>query len=142
MIKLLIVNGPNLNLLGSREPVIYGDKSFPDFFEKLKKKFTEINFEYFHSNHPGKIIDRLHDADKEKLNGIILNAGAYTHTSLALADAISAIKTPVVEVHISNIYNREKIRQNSFISPNCKGIITGFGLDSYTLAVISFLGGM
>lgn len=132
--KILIINGPNLNLLGTREPQIYGNLTFLEYFEQLKSKsFCEL--EYFHSNIEGEIIDKL---QASKVDGIILNAGAYTHTSIAIRDCISAIETPVVEVHISNITKREIFRHDSFISPVCVGCIFGFGLESYELAVLYF----
>lgn len=134
--KILIINGPNLNLLGVREPGIYGNNSMEYCLSSLKGKYPEANIEYYQSNHEGEIIDKLHQVGfDDSFAGIILNAGAYTHTSLAIADAISAIKIPVIEVHISNIHAREEIRHNSMISSVCKGIIAGFGLNSYRLAV-------
>lgn len=136
--KILIINGPNLNLLGKREPGIYGNESFETYFVKIRAFFPEIDFEYFQSNVEGEIVNKLHDAGFSA-DGIIINAGAYTHTSVAIRDAISAIKTPVVEVHISNTLTREKFRHKSVIGPVCKGCIMGFGLDSYRLAVLSFL---
>ncbi|MCW3806270.1 type II 3-dehydroquinate dehydratase [Plebeiibacterium marinum] len=136
--KLLILNGPNLNLLGKREVNIYGNQSFDDYFIKIQKKYPEIDMEYYQSNSEGKIIDKIHETGFD-FDGIILNAGAYTHTSVAIADAISGITTPVVEVHISNVFKRESFRHHSFISPVCKGTIAGFGLKSYDLAVESFL---
>lgn len=136
--KIIIINGPNLNLLGVREKSIYGDSDFESFFTSLKKRFTQLELEYFQSNIEGELIDQLH-ATGFSYDGIILNAGAYTHTSVALRDAISAIKTPVVEVHISNILTREHFRHESVIGPSCKGSIMGFGLDSYRLAIESFL---
>ena len=136
--KLIIINGPNLNLLGVREPSVYGNQSFVDYLEALKKKFPSVQIEYFQSNVEGEIINKLHEVGFT-LDGIILNAGGYTHTSVAIADAISAIKTPVIEVHISNIYAREEFRHNSLIAGKCKGSISGFGLDSYRLAVESFV---
>lgn len=136
--KLIIINGPNLNLLGVREPSVYGSQSFADYLNDLRKKFSSVHIDYFQSNVEGEIINKLHEVGFS-LNGIILNAGGYTHTSVAIADAISAIKTPVIEVHISNIYAREEFRHNSIIAGKCKGSISGFGLDSYKLAVESFL---
>ena len=136
--KLLIINGPNLNLLGSREPDTYGNQTFDDYFQNLKHKFQNEELEYFQSNIEGEIIDKLHSADKE-FDGIILNAAAYTHTSIGIGDAVKAIATPVVEVHISNTSAREEFRHKSFIAPNAKGVILGFGLQSYELAVHSFL---
>lgn len=136
--KILILNGPNLNLLGKRETNIYGTRSFEDFFENLKKNYPNISLSYFQSNIEGEIISKLHEVGFE-YDGIILNAGAYTHTSIGIGDAIKAIETPVVEVHISNTFSRETFRHQSYISPNVKGIIIGFGLQSYKLAIESFL---
>lgn len=134
--NILIINGPNLNLLGVREPSVYGHTSFDDFMESLRGLYPQIAFDCFQSNHEGAIIDRLHsDGFNGRYAGIILNAGAYTHTSLAIADAIAAIEVPVVEVHISNVAAREEIRHRSLIAPVCRGSIAGFGLDSYRLAV-------
>lgn len=134
--KILIINGPNLNLLGVREPGIYGSATFDSALERLRGLYPDIELEYFQNNHEGAIIDRLHAAGfGDAYAGIILNAGAYTHTSLAIADAIAAIKVPVVEVHISNVAAREEIRHRSLIAPVCRGSIAGFGLDSYRLAV-------
>lgn len=133
--KLLIINGPNLNLLGVREPGIYGSRNFTDYLNDLKKEFPDDEISYFQSNHEGAIIDQLHSVGFGQVDGIVLNAGAYTHTSVAIADAISAIKTPVVEVHISNINKREDFRHHSFLTPVCAGIIAGFGLDSYRLGL-------
>lgn len=139
MKNILIINGPNLNLLGKREPSIYGNESFESFLTSLRKDFSgNISIEYFQSNCEGAIIDKLHEAGFST-DGIILNAGAYTHTSLAIADAVSAISTPVVEVHISNVFARENIRHHSFLSPVCAGTIGGFGLNSYRLAILNFL---
>ncbi|MFA6923520.1 MAG: type II 3-dehydroquinate dehydratase [Bacteroidales bacterium] len=135
--RLIIINGPNLNLLGKREKSIYGEKSFEEYFKQLKKKYKNISIEYFQSNVEGEIINKLHDTGFS-YNGIILNAGGYTHTSVAIADAVASITAPVVEVHISNIYAREEFRKNSLLSAKCKGVITGFGLDSYRLAVEFF----
>lgn len=131
---ILIVNGPNLNLLGVREPSIYGSRGFESYLEELRRLYPDTNIEYYQSNHEGDIIDKLHEKGFSA-HGIILNAGAYTHTSLAIADAISAIKSPVIEVHISNVHKRETVRHHSFIAPVCKGTICGFGLDSYRLAL-------
>lgn len=134
--KILIINGPNLNLLGVREQGIYGSATFDSALERLRGLYPDIELEYFQSNHEGAIIDRLHAAGfGDAYAGIILNAGAYTHTSLAIADAIAAIKVQVVEVHISNVAAREEIRHRSLIAPVCRGSIAGFGLDSYRLAV-------
>ncbi len=137
--NITIINGPNLNLLGTREPGIYGNSSFESVLQQLRKKYGNVNITYFQSNHEGDIIDRLQEIGFGDADGIILNAGAYTHTSLAIADCIAAIKTPVVEVHISNVHAREEIRHHSMISRVCKGIIIGFGTDVYRLAIESFL---
>lgn len=136
--RILIMNGPNLNLLGKREPSIYGDNSFEYYLEVLRKRYPNVSIDYYQSNVEGLLIDKLH-ADGFDVDGIILNAGAYTHTSIALHDAIKAISSPVIEVHISNVYSREPFRHKSMIAPACKGTIAGFGLDSYRLAVESFL---
>lgn len=138
--KLLIMNGPNLNLLGIREKNIYGEQSFESYFEELKQKFPDIELDYYQSNVEGELINRIHEA-RGVYDGIVLNAGGYTHTSVALADAIGGVKAqlPVVEVHISCILAREEFRHISLIAPNCKGSIMGFGLDSYRLAILSFL---
>jgi 3-dehydroquinate dehydratase-2 len=138
--KIQIINGPNLNLLGIRETGIYGEVNFDSFLEKLKKEFPDVEISYFQSNIEGEIIDKLHQTGF-LVDGIILNAAAYTHTSVAIGDAVKAIKTPVIEVHISNIFSREDFRHISFISPNCRGSIAGFGLQSYRLALLSFLEG-
>lgn len=135
--KILIVNGPNLNLLGKREPSVYGTKTFEDYFIELKSKFPDLELSYFQSNVEGELINKIHEVGFS-YDGIVLNAGAYTHTSVALRDAISGIETPVIEVHISNTHQREEFRHKSFISPVCKGVILGFGLDSYRLALASF----
>ncbi|MBO5296296.1 MAG: type II 3-dehydroquinate dehydratase [Candidatus Homeothermus sp.] len=137
--NITIINGPNLNLLGVREPGIYGNEGFASYLTKLRNQYPEIAIEYFQSNHEGAIIDKLHEEGFGKSDGIVLNAGAYTHTSLAIADAIAAITTPVVEVHISNVHAREEIRHHSMISRVCRGVIAGFGLDSYRLAVEAFV---
>ncbi|MDR0874568.1 MAG: type II 3-dehydroquinate dehydratase [Prevotellaceae bacterium] len=134
MKKIIIINGPNLNLLGKREPSVYGNQSFEDFFAVLQQELKGIELEYFQSNSEGEIINKLHETDFS-YDGIVLNAGAYTHTSLAIADAIAAIKTPVVEVHISNVFKREEFRHYSYLSPVCAGVIAGFGLNSYKLAL-------
>lgn len=136
--KIQIINGPNLNLLGKREPGIYGSEGFESFFTTLVNTYSAVSLEYFQSNVEGEIINKLHEVGFD-FDGIILNAGAYTHTSVAIADAIAGIKTPVIEVHISNIYAREEFRHHSMMAKNCKGIITGFGLLSYELALKSFL---
>ncbi len=138
--KIIIINGPNLNLLGTREPSVYGRKSFEEFFEGLQIEFPGITLHYFQSNHEGDIIDKLHEVGFT-YNGIVLNAGAYTHTSIAIADAIGAIETPVIEVHISNVHAREKFRHHSYISPKCIGSIVGLGLKGYELAIDYFLKG-
>lgn len=139
MEKILIINGPNLNLLGTREPGIYGNSTMDNVISGLRAEYNDIEIEYYQSNHEGAIIDRLHAADKENFRGVVLNAGAYTHTSLAIADAIAAISVPVVEVHISNISARESIRHKSMITPVCRGIIAGFGIDSYRLGIEALL---
>jgi len=132
--KILIINGPNLNLLGKREPDTYGAESFESFLKKLHERFTGIALEYYQSNVEGEIINALHKGGFDH-DGIILNAGAYTHTSIAIHDAIAAIKTPVIEVHISNVYAREEFRHKSLITSKCKGLITGFGLEGYAMAI-------
>jgi 3-dehydroquinate dehydratase-2 len=136
--KLLIINGPNLNLLGVREQSIYGKSDFTTFLEDLRMKYPNLIIEYFQSNVEGELINKLHEAGFS-YDGIILNAGGYTHTSVAIADAIAGINTPVIEVHISNIYAREEYRHISLTGKNCKGVLTGFGLDGYRLAIESFL---
>ncbi|MDX1827992.1 MAG: type II 3-dehydroquinate dehydratase [Lutibacter sp.] len=136
--KILILNGPNLNLLGKREPSIYGNVTFNEFFETLKKKYADVELHYFQSNIEGELIDKLHEVGFS-FDAIIFNAGAYTHTSVAIGDAIKSIETPVIEVHISNVYSREEFRHVSYIAPNAKGVIAGFGLQSYELALESFL---
>lgn len=136
--KLLIINGPNLNLLGTREPHIYGKRSFEEYFEILQQEFPGITLHYFQSNSEGAIIDQLQQASAQ-YNGIILNPGAYGHTSIAIADAIAAIETPVVEVHISNTFARESFRHRSVIAPYCVGSIIGLGLKGYDLAIHYFL---
>lgn len=136
--KIIIINGPNLNLLGKREPTIYGNETFEMYFDTLKQKFQHLELHYFQSNIEGKIIDKLHEVGFD-FDGVILNAAAYTHTSVGIGDAVKAIQTPVVEVHISNIHAREEFRHHSFIAPNAKGIIVGFGLKGYELAIQSFV---
>lgn len=136
--KIIIINGPNLNLLGKREPNVYGTNSFEDYFESLQHKYSTIDFFYFQSNIEGEIIDKLHEVGFN-YDGIILNAAAYTHTSVGIGDAVKGIETSVVEVHISNVHAREEFRHQSFIAANAKGVIVGFGLKSYELAVQSFL---
>ena len=136
--KISIINGPNLNLLGKREPEIYGNQDFETYFEELKTKFPLLELSYYQSNVEGEIINRLQEVGFSH-DGIILNAGAYTHTSVAIGDCVKAITTPVVEVHISNTFSRENFRHQSYISPNANGVIIGFGLQSYELAIQSFV---
>ena len=136
--KIIIINGPNLNLLGKREPEIYGDETFENYLIKLKAKFPTIKIDYFQSNIEGELINKLQESGFS-YNGIILNAAAYTHTSIGIGDAVKAITTPVIEVHISNTFAREEFRHQSYISPSAKGVILGFGLKSYELALQSFL---
>lgn len=136
--KLIIINGPNLNLLGKREPEVYGSLTFESYFNDLINKYPEIELSYFQSNIEGELIDKIQEVGFS-YNGIIINAAAYTHTSIGIGDAIKAISTPVIEVHISNTFSREPFRHQSYISPNAKGIIIGFGLKSYELAIQSFL---
>lgn len=136
--RILILNGPNLNLLGRREPGIYGSGSFEDYYAKLKEGYPQVDFDYYQSNIEGELIDKLHEVGFS-YDGVVFNAGAYTHTSVALQDAIRAIDTPVIEVHISNVHQREEFRHKSLISCACKGVICGFGMDSYRLAVEAFL---
>jgi 3-dehydroquinate dehydratase-2 len=140
LMKIQIINGPNLNLLGTREPGVYGSKSFEQYYGELEGQFPEIELSYYQSNVEGELINKLHETGFA-FDGIIINAGGYTHTSVALADAIAAITTPVVEVHVSNIYAREEYRHVSLTGKNCKGVLTGFGLDGYRLAIQSFLAG-
>ena len=135
--QLIILNGPNLNLLGQREPEVYGHQSFDSYFEELKLQFSSVQLEYFQSNVEGEIINKLQEVGFS-YDGIILNAGAYTHTSVAISDCVKAITSPVVEVHISNTFSRETFRHQSYISPHAKGVIIGFGLKSYELALKSF----
>ena len=136
--KLIIINGPNLNLLGTREPGIYGQEGFSGYLDKLRGWFPNIHIDYFQSNLEGEMISKIHDTGSW-VDGIILNAGGYTHTSVALADAIAAVRAPVIEVHISNIFAREDFRHRSLIGPQCIGCISGFGLDSYRLAIQSLV---
>lgn len=136
--KIQIINGPNLNLLGVREPSVYGKKNFDDYFATLRNRYPQAQLEYFQSNSEGELIDKIHQVGFT-FDGIVLNAGAYTHTSVALLDAIKAVSTPVVEVHISNIHQREEFRHQSLISAGCKGVICGFGLNSYRLAIEALL---
>jgi 3-dehydroquinate dehydratase-2 len=134
MKQILVLNGPNLNLLGKREPGIYGARGFADYFAELQGLFPAVTLEYFQSNHEGQLIDKLHEVGFS-YHGVVLNAGGYTHTSVALGDAVAAISTPVVEVHISNVHAREPFRHHSYLSKNCAGIIVGFGLEGYRLAI-------
>ncbi len=136
--KILILNGPNINLLGKREPGIYGNRGFTDYFEELCAKYPAVTFSYYQSNIEGELINKIHEVGFD-WDGIILNAGAYTHTSIALQDAIKAVTVPVVEVHISNVHKREEFRHKSMISCACVGVICGFGLDSYRLGVEALL---
>ena len=136
--KIIIINGPNLNLLGKREPEIYGANSFDDYFKELQIKFSDVDLSYFQSNIEGEIIDKLHEVGFN-FDGVVLNAAAYTHTSVGIGDAVKAIDTPVIEVHISNVHAREEFRHQSYIAANAKGLIVGFGLKSYDLAIESFL---
>ena len=136
--KILIINGPNLNLLGVREPSVYGNQTFEEYFQSLQEKYPNAGLEYYQSNVEGELINKLHEVGFS-YDGIIINAGAYTHTSVAIADAISAIKSPVIEVHISNVHAREEFRHKSFISSVCKGVVLGFGMMSYEMALYYFL---
>ena len=136
--KIIVINGPNLNLLGKREPEIYGSKTFEEFFKELQEKFENVELSYFQSNIEGEIIDKLHEVGFS-YDGVILNAAAYTHTSVGIGDAVKGIETPVVELHISNVHAREEFRHHSYIAPNAKGVIFGFGLKGYELAIQSFL---
>jgi 3-dehydroquinate dehydratase-2 len=136
--NIQIINGPNLNLLGVREKSIYGDTGFEAYLDELRKRFANITINYYQSNVEGEIINKLHEVGFSA-DGIVINAGAYTHTSVAIGDAIAGIKTPVIEVHISNVYKREEFRHKSLLAASCRGVIAGFGLDSYRLAIESFL---
>lgn len=136
--KIIIINGPNLNLLGKREPEIYGSETFEDYFKELQLKFKTAELFYYQSNIEGEIIDKLHEVGFS-YDGIILNAAAYTHTSIGIGDAVKGITTPVIEVHISNVHAREEFRQHSYISPNASGVLVGFGLKGYDLGIQSFL---
>ncbi len=136
--RILIINGPNLNLLGKREPEVYGNETFESYFQQLQINYSNIQLDYFQSNIEGELIDKLQEVGFT-YDGIILNAAAYTHTSVGIGDAVKAITTPVIEVHISNTFSRETFRHQSFISPNAKGVIIGFGLKSYELALLSFI---
>jgi len=139
MMKIQIINGPNINLLGKREPSIYGSTSFEDYYQTLKERYPDVELDYFQSNVEGLLINKIHEVGFSS-DGIILNAGAYTHTSIALQDAIRSVTTPVIEVHISNVHTREEFRHKSMIACACKGVICGFGLDSYRLALEALLG--
>ena len=136
--KIIIINGPNLNLLGKREPEIYGSETFTDVFKNLQDQFPQVELSYYQSNIEGELIDKLHEVGFD-YEGIILNAAAYTHTSIGIGDAVKGIETPVVEVHISNVHAREEFRHLSYIAPNAKGVILGFGIKGYELAIESFL---
>ncbi|MEL6535786.1 MAG: type II 3-dehydroquinate dehydratase [Bacteroidota bacterium] len=136
--KIIIINGPNLNLLGTREPEIYGKQTFQDYYEELQQQYPQANLEYYQSNSEGALIDKLHEVGFS-YDGIILNGGAYTHTSVAIGDALAAISTPTVEVHISNVYARESFRHHSYFSAHCAGLIVGMGLRGYNLALQYFL---
>lgn len=136
--KIQIINGPNLNLLGKREPEIYGSETFEDYFENLKKRFPQVELHYFQSNVEGELINKIHEVGFE-FDAILLNAGGYTHTSVAISDAIAGVTTPTLEVHISNIYKREEFRHKSIISKSCVGMISGLGLKGYELGVLYFL---
>ena len=137
--KIHIINGPNLNLLGEREPEMYGSTSFEDYYKELKTNFKDVELSYFQSNVEGELINELHNAQENKIDGIIFNAGGYTHTSVAIGDAVAGIKIPVVEIHISNVMDREEFRHVSFISKHAAGIVSGFGLKGYALAIHSIL---
>lgn len=137
--NILIINGPNLNLLGKRQPEIYGSSGFEDYFNQLKELFSDVNLNYFQSNYEGALIDKIHEVGFT-YDGIVINAGGYTHTSVALADALASVTTPAVEVHISNIHAREKFRHHSYLTPVCKGMICGLGLKGYELAVRYLIG--
>jgi 3-dehydroquinate dehydratase-2 len=139
LMKIQIINGPNLNLLGVREKSIYGESNFETYLDKLRERYPGIQIAYYQSNVEGEIINKIHEVGFS-FDGIVLNAAAYTHTSVAIADAIAAIKAPVIEVHISNVYKREEFRHNSMLAANCRGVIAGFGMDSYRLGIESLLG--
>ena len=138
MKRIQIINGPNLNLLGKREPTVYGNQTFEAYYEELKTLFPNAQLNYFQSNNEGALIDKIHDIGFS-FDGIVINAGAYTHTSIAIADAIRSVTTPVIEVHISNVFKREDYRHHSYLSEACKGCIVGFGMDSYRLAIDAIL---
>lgn len=139
MKKIQIINGPNLNLLGKREPGIYGDQGFEAYLVSLRQRYPDVQIDYMQSNHEGDLIDCIHSVGFS-YDGIVLNAGAYTHTSVALLDALKAVTTPAIEVHISNVHKREEFRHHSMISAGCRGVICGFGLDSYRLAIEALIG--
>lgn len=139
MKRILIINGPNLNLLGRREPGIYGQESFSDFLPRLQQRYPDVTVDYYQSNIEGELINRMQEAGFGSYDGIVLNAGAYTHTSVALHDCIRSLQCPVIEVHISNVHQREEFRHHSMISSACRGVICGFGLDSYRLAIEALL---
>jgi len=139
MKKILVINGPNLNLIGIREPKVYGRLKFEEYFNELKSKFQDFELEFYQSNVEGELIDKLHQVGFD-YEGIVFNAGAYAHTSVAIGDAIAAIESPVIEVHISNVYAREEYRHVSMMAKNCKGVISGFGLNSYELAIRAIIG--
>lgn len=138
MKRIQIINGPNLNLLGRREPGVYGSRSFEDYLQELRSRYPDIQLDYYQSNHEGELVDCIH-ACGFNADGIVINAGAYTHTSVALHDALRAVSAPAVEVHISNVHQREEFRHHSFLSAACRGVICGFGLDSYRLAIEALL---
>ena len=138
MTRILIINGPNLNLLGKREPHIYGSRTFIDYLKTVEALFPDVQLHYFQSNHEGELIDKIHELGFE-IDGIVINAGAFTHTSIALADALSAVTAPAVEVHISNVHARESYRHHSYLSAKCKGLIVGLGLQGYELAIRALL---
>ena len=138
MSKIIIINGPNLNLLGKREPNLYGNQSFEEYFQQLKQNYPSLKLEYYQSNVEGELVNKLHQVGFS-YDGIVFNAGGYTHTSVAIADAVASIDVPTIEVHISNVYAREQYRHHSIMAANCKGVVAGFGLNSYKLAIDSLL---
>ena len=138
MQRIVIINGPNLNLLGKREPEIYGALNFDEFLPQLRNLFPDVTIDYYQNNVEGELINKLHEVGFD-VDGIVFNAGGYTHTSVAIADAVAAISSPVIEVHISNVYAREEYRHHSLMAKNCKGVIAGLGLDGYKLAILSLL---
>ncbi|WP_375444485.1 type II 3-dehydroquinate dehydratase [uncultured Fibrella sp.] len=141
MTSILIINGPNLNLLGKREPHIYGNRTFVDYLKTVEALFPDVQLRYFQSNHEGELIDKIHELGFE-VDGIVINAGAYTHTSIAIADALSAVTAPAIEVHISNVHARESYRHHSYLSAKCKGVIVGLGLQGYELAIRALIEGV